>query len=261
MGVELVLEVKLASSGATVTTLSSSSPLLEVGDLQSGATYRLQLWHKNTHGESAPVELVVTTLVEPIKQMAETKMAGGLITKEESGNGALIVALLASCAVLISVAATMMAVVRRGRTLSSLPSSTTVSTSLLRESAVDQHGLTTISEDVNNIVNLPINNMLINNMVSMPVGNNSMVNTEKKNMRQQHHKQQQQKQQKHHHQQQQQQQQQQHQHQRLPMPPTMPRTNVVATETSFESNCCRIEPPGTLPPPPGYRGDMETLNS
>merc|ERR1711971_525423 len=256
MGVELVLEVKLASSGATVTTLSSSSPLLEVGDLQSGATYRLQLWHKNTHGESAPVELVVTTLVEPIKQMAETKMAGGLITKEESGNGALIVASLASCAVLISVAATMMAVVRRGRTLSSLPSSTTVSTSLLRESAVDQHGLTTISEDVNNIVNLPINNMLndninnmvndninnmvhdnmpINNMVSMPVGNNSMVNTENKNMRQQHHKQQQQ---------------QQHQHQRLPMPPT----NVVATETSFESNCCRIEPPGTLPPPPGYRG-------
>merc|ERR1711971_84052 len=229
MGVELVLEVKLASSGATVTTLSSSSPLLEVGDLQSGATYRLQLWHKNTHGESAPVELVVTTLVEPIKQMAETKMAGGLITKEESGNGALIVASLASCAVLISVAATMMAVVRRGRTLSSLPSSTTVSTSLLRESAVDQHGPTTISEDVNNIVNLPINNMVndninnmvhdnmpINNMVSMPVGNNSMVNTEKKNMRQQHHKQQQQKQQKHHHQQQQQ-----HQHQRLPMPPTM----------------------------------------
>merc|ERR1711971_63787 len=216
MGVELVLEVKLASSGATVTTLSSSSPLLEVGDLQSGATYRLQLWHKNTHGESAPVELVVTTLVEPIKQMAETKMAGGLITKEESGNGALIVASLASCAVLISVAATMMAVVRRGRTLSSLPSSTTVSASLLRESAVDQHGLTTISEDVNNIVNLPINNMLINNMVSMPVGNNSMVNTEKKNMRQQHHKQQQ-----HPHQQQQQQQQQQHQHQRLPMPPTM----------------------------------------
>ena len=72
---------------------------------------RLQLWHKNTHGESAPTEvialiviimmiiimiiiiiidhhhynyhdqLVVTTLVEPIKQMAETKMAGGLITK------------------------------------------------------------------------------------------------------------------------------------------------------------------------------------
>merc|ERR1711971_617518 len=164
MGVELVLEVKLASSGATVTTLSSSSPLLEVGDLQSGATYRLQLWHKNTHGESAPVELVVTTLVEPIKQMAETKMAGGLITKEESGNGALIVASLASCAVLISVAATMMAVVRRGRTLSSLPSSTTVSTSLLRESAVDQHGLTTISEDVNNIVNLPINNMLNDNI-------------------------------------------------------------------------------------------------
>merc|ERR1711971_1513141 len=174
MGVELVLEVKLASSGATVTTLSSSSPLLEVGDLQSGATYRLQLWHKNTHGESAPVELVVTTLVEPIKQMAETKMAGGLITKEESGNGALIVASLASCAVLISVAATMMAVVRRGRTLSSLPSSTTVSTSLLRESAVDQHGLTTISEDVNNIVNLPINNMLndnINNMVNDNINN------------------------------------------------------------------------------------------
>ena len=65
------------------------------------------------------------------------------------------------------------------------------------------------------------------------------------------------------------------------MPPTIPRTAVVASETSFESNCCRIEPPGalllqnqyfkfvhkfvqfpgTLPPPPGYRGDMETLNS
>merc|ERR1711974_445093 len=114
-----------------------------------------------------------------------------------------------------SVAATMMAVVRRGRTLSSLPSST-VSTSLLRESAVDQHGLTTISEDVNNIVNMPINNMVndnmpINNMVSMPVGDNSMVNMDKQNKRQQH--------QQHHKQQQQQQQHQQHQHQRLPMPP------------------------------------------
>merc|ERR1719225_1102986 len=79
-----------------------------------------------------------------------------------------------------------MALVRRSRSLSSLPSSTTVSTTLLRESAVDQHGLTTISEDVNNInninnidninniANLPINNMVgvtvpINNMVNMPV--------------------------------------------------------------------------------------------
>ena len=112
---------------------------------------------------------------------------------------------------------------------------------LLRESAVDQHGLTTISEDVNNIGNLPINvnipisdmanvNLPINNMASMSVSN-----TGKKNKRSVIDQQQQQQHQHH--------QQHHHHHQQLPMPPAIPRTAVIS-ETSFEPNCCRIEPAG-----------------
>merc|ERR1719445_2826869 len=33
-----------------------------------------------------------------------------------------------------------------------------------------------------------------------------------------------------------------------------------STDARMEPSCCRLEPPGTLPPPPGYRGDIETLN-
>ena len=100
---------------------------------------------------------------------------------------------------------------------------------LLRESAVDQHGLTTISEDVNNIGNLPINvNIPISDMANVNLPINNMASMSVSNQQQQQH---QHHQQHHHH------------HQQLPMPPAIPRTAVIS-ETSFEPNCCRIEPAG-----------------
>ena len=168
--VQLVLEVQVSTTGATLRHLSSSGRQLAVGDMRSGAAYTLLVWHRNNHGDSSPVELVVTTLVEPIKQMAETKMAGPPQSPQETGGAALLLAValaIGLIATVLTAAGMAMAryslppfltlpFLRRGRSRSPLSCSTTVSTSLLREpDSVEGHGLTTISEDVQELPPTP----------------------------------------------------------------------------------------------------------
>ena len=62
------------SLGNHVKTVSSSWPHFQVGELQSGTTYKVNVRCENKHGRSDPLYLLVETLNEPIKQIAETKV-------------------------------------------------------------------------------------------------------------------------------------------------------------------------------------------
>ena len=73
------LEV-LRVGGAVVRRVQSSLGVFQVGELQSGTTYKVVVRSENRHGRSDPVYLLVQTTNEPIKQIAETKV------KEEAGD-------------------------------------------------------------------------------------------------------------------------------------------------------------------------------
>ena len=73
------LEV-LRVGGAVVRRLETSLGVFQVGELQSGTTYKVVVRAENRHGRSDPVYLLVQTTNEPIKQIAETKV------KEEAGD-------------------------------------------------------------------------------------------------------------------------------------------------------------------------------
>ena len=62
------------SLGNHVKTVSSSWPHFQIGELQSGTTYKVNVRCENKHGRSDPLYLLVETLNEPIKQIAETKV-------------------------------------------------------------------------------------------------------------------------------------------------------------------------------------------
>ena len=63
-----------------VRTLQSTVAQWAVGGLQSGTTYKVNVRCENKHGRSDPLYLLIETLNEPIKQIAETKV------KEEAGD-------------------------------------------------------------------------------------------------------------------------------------------------------------------------------
>ena len=67
-------------AGQLVRTVQSSQATFQVGELQSGTTYKVNVRCENKHGRSDPLYLLVETLNEPIKQIAETKV------KEEAGD-------------------------------------------------------------------------------------------------------------------------------------------------------------------------------
>ena len=61
-------------TGRHVKTLQSTWPRFQMGELQSGTTYKVNVRCENKHGRSDPLYLLVETLNEPIKQIAETKL-------------------------------------------------------------------------------------------------------------------------------------------------------------------------------------------
>ena len=54
--------------------MQSNWPTFQLGELQSGTTYKVNVRCENKHGRSDPLYLLVETLNEPIKQIAETKV-------------------------------------------------------------------------------------------------------------------------------------------------------------------------------------------
>ena len=90
----------------------------------------------------------MTTLLEPIKQMAETKMAGPSPPQESSWSPVLVAGFFLLLLILGLLTGLLVTVGRRVR-VSSLSTTNTVSTSLLRESGVPMdHSLSTISREL-----------------------------------------------------------------------------------------------------------------
>ena len=67
------MEVKLAT-GESIQVLQNRSLDFQVVGLQSGTTYKVTIRSQNEHGMSDLVYMLVETLMEPIKQLAETKI-------------------------------------------------------------------------------------------------------------------------------------------------------------------------------------------
>ena len=61
-------------TGRHVKSMQSTWPKFQMGELQSGTTYKVNVRCENKHGRSDPLYLLVETLNEPIKQIAETKL-------------------------------------------------------------------------------------------------------------------------------------------------------------------------------------------
>ena len=97
----------------------------------SGTTYKVTVLSQNKHGKSEPVYMLRETLMEPIKQIAETKL------KEEQSDDNQILAIIIGVFVtvmLIMIMATLAMITFRLRTrLRSTNSSPIVNTSLLQE--------------------------------------------------------------------------------------------------------------------------------
>jgi len=124
------MEVKLAT-GESVVVLQNSSMDFQVVGLVSGTTYKVTVRSQNKHGKSDPVYMLVETLLEPIKQIAETKL------KEEDSEDNQIVAIIIGVVVtviLIMIMGTLAMITFRLRMrLRSTNSSPIVNTSLLQE--------------------------------------------------------------------------------------------------------------------------------
>ena len=67
------MEVKLAT-GRSIHKLENRSSHFQVVGLVSGTTYKVTVISQNKHGKSDPVYMLIEPLMEPIKQIAETKM-------------------------------------------------------------------------------------------------------------------------------------------------------------------------------------------
>ena len=124
------MEVKLAT-GESIVVLQNSSLDFQVVGLVSGTTYKVTVRSQNKHGKSDPVYMLIETLMEPIKQIAETKL------KEEDSDDNQILAIIIGIFVtvmLIAIMATLAMITFRLRMrLRSSNSSPIVNTSLLQE--------------------------------------------------------------------------------------------------------------------------------
>merc|ERR1719507_2662786 len=71
---DFLLEVTVAATGHSVLTLQNSSMDFEVTGLLPGSTYTIAVRAKNKFGTSEPFYFPLLTRLEPIKQIAETKL-------------------------------------------------------------------------------------------------------------------------------------------------------------------------------------------
>jgi len=71
---DFLLEVTVAATGRSVLTLQNSSMEFEVTGLLPGSTYTIAVRAKNKFGTSEPYYFPLLTRLEPIKQIAETKL-------------------------------------------------------------------------------------------------------------------------------------------------------------------------------------------
>lgn len=124
------MEVKLAT-GESVVVLQNSSLDFQVVGLVSGTTYKVTVRSQNKHGKSDPVYMLIETLMEPIKQIAETKL------KEEDSDDnqilAIIIGVFVTVMLIVIMATLAMITFRLRMRLRRSNSSPIVNTSLLQE--------------------------------------------------------------------------------------------------------------------------------
>jgi len=132
--------------GTHVKTLQSSWPQFTLGELQSGTTYKVNVRCENKHGRSDPLYLLVETLNEPIKQIAETKL------KEENSEQnevmAIIIGVTVSLMIMIVMVIIAVITVRVKSQISNNHHEMTRSDSDRRLSQSSHGYCTTISSDV-----------------------------------------------------------------------------------------------------------------
>jgi len=71
---EFFLEVRLANTGISIQKLHSPSMDFDIIGLKPGSSYTITVKSKTKFGISEPVYVPIVTLIEPIKQLAETKV-------------------------------------------------------------------------------------------------------------------------------------------------------------------------------------------
>lgn len=71
---DFLLEVRVAATGRSILTIQNSSLEFEVSGLLPGSTYTIAVRAKNKFGTSEPFYFPLLTQLEPIKQIAETKL-------------------------------------------------------------------------------------------------------------------------------------------------------------------------------------------
>ena len=95
---EFVLEVRLSTTGKSIKKQSSPSLEFDIIGLKPGSSYTITVRAKTKFGTSEPVYVPVVTLIEPIKQLAETKVKEK--SEEESEKTAIILGGIATLALL-----------------------------------------------------------------------------------------------------------------------------------------------------------------
>ena len=124
------MQVKL-STGESIIVLQNTSLSFQVLGLVPGTSYKVSVRSENKHGKSDPVYMIIETLLEPIKQIAETKL------KEEDSEDSQILAIIIGVFVtvmLIAIMGTLAIITCNLRMrLRSSTSSPMVNTSLLQD--------------------------------------------------------------------------------------------------------------------------------
>ena len=124
------MEVKLAT-GKSINILKNRSSHFQVVGLVSGTTYKVTVISQNKHGKSDPVYMLIETLMEPIKQIAETK-----IKEEDSDDNqilAIIIGVFITIMLIVIMVTLAMITIRLRLRLQRHTSSPIVNTSLLQE--------------------------------------------------------------------------------------------------------------------------------
>lgn len=98
---EFFLEVRLANTGISIQKHHSSSMDFDVIGLKPGSSYTIAVKSKTKFGISEPVYVPVVTLMEPIKQLAETKVKEN--KEEESEKIAMVLGGIATVILLVVV--------------------------------------------------------------------------------------------------------------------------------------------------------------
>ena len=136
------------NQGHHLRTLHNTWPRFTVSELQSGTTYKVNVRCENKHGRSDPLYLLVQTLNEPIKQIAETKL------KEENSEQNELMAIIIGVVVSLVIMTVMLIIagvtirVKRRSGLTRSDSDSGVSRQSSSQSLTHSAQCTTISSDV-----------------------------------------------------------------------------------------------------------------